>query len=128
MGCATVAGVDSAVIGLLDIRKPESAALVETWKQKGMPGVRLFLATPQAASMLADGSANWFWAAAEKADIAVMVHAGGGLPAMAAIAESHPGLRLCIDSLGTAPRMSDADAVERAVSASQSAPVPSSDF
>ena len=39
-----------------------------------------------------------------------MVHAGGLLPAMGLVAERHPRLRLCIDSLGAAPRTLDAAA------------------
>lgn len=98
-----------AVMGLLDIAQPQNAAVIDTWKQQpGMLGVRLFLATQQAA--LTNGSADWFWPAAEHAGLAVMVHAGGVLPAMANIAERHPNLRLCIDSLGAAPRTVDAAA------------------
>ena len=100
-----------AVMGLMNITRPENRALVETWKQSpGMLGVRLFLGTPQAIAALKDGSSDWFWSAAERADLAVMVHAGGALPAMASIAERHPRLRLCIDSLGTPARTSDAAA------------------
>jgi predicted TIM-barrel fold metal-dependent hydrolase len=97
-----------AVMGLLDIagqRRPEA---VETWKQQpGMLGVRLFLGTPRAQAALKDGTSDWFWAAAERADIAVMVHAGGLLPTMGEIAQRHPGLRLCIDSLGAPVRTTD---------------------
>jgi predicted TIM-barrel fold metal-dependent hydrolase len=100
-----------AVMGLLNIARPESLALIDTWKmQAGMLGVRLFLATPQAAAALKDGSTDWFWAAAERADLAVMAHAGGLLDAMARIAERHPRLRLCIDSLGARPGARDAAA------------------
>ena len=89
-----------AVMGLIDLGHPD-AALVQNWKkQPGMLGVRLFLASPQAAAPLSDGTADWFWPAAERADIAVMMHAGGLLPAIGRIAERHPRLRICIDSLG----------------------------
>jgi len=100
-----------AVMGLLDIAQPQNAALIDTWKrQPGMLGVRLFLGTPQAAAALKNGSSDWFWAAAERADLAVMVQAGGLLDAMASIAERHPRLRLCIDSLGVPLRAKDAAA------------------
>lgn len=97
-----------AVMGLLNIADPRSRDLVEKWKQqRGMLGVRLFLGTPQTVAALKDGSSDWFWAAAERADLAVMVHAGGALPMMGGIAQRHPGLRLCLDSLGAPPRTVD---------------------
>lgn len=100
-----------AVMGLLNIAQPQNAALIGTWKQQpGMLGVRLFLATPQAAAVLRDGTTDWFWAAAERADLPVMVQAGGVLDDMARLAQRHPKLRLCIDSLGAPPRTSDAAA------------------
>lgn len=100
-----------AVMGLMNLALPESRARVDTWKQQpGMLGVRLFLGTPQAMAALKDGSYDWFWPAAERADLAVMVHAGGALPAMASIAERHSRLRLCIDSLGAPARTMDAAA------------------
>ncbi len=100
-----------AVTGLVNVTSPGNAALIDTWKQQpGMLGVRLFLGTPQATAALRNGATDWFWAAAERADLAVMVHAGGLLDAMASIAERHPGLRLCIDSLGATPRTRDAAA------------------
>lgn len=99
------------VMGLMNIAQPQNAALIDGWKkQPGMHGVRLFLGTPQVAASLKDGTANWFWPAAERADLAVMVHASGALEILATIAERHPRLRLCIDSLGAPPRTSDAAA------------------
>jgi predicted TIM-barrel fold metal-dependent hydrolase len=100
-----------AVMGLINIAQLESRTLVAGWKQQpGMLGIRLFLATPQSAAMLADGSADWFWSAAETAGLPLMIHAGGSLPAIGALAERHPGLKLCVDSLGAAPRTIDAAA------------------
>jgi predicted TIM-barrel fold metal-dependent hydrolase len=100
-----------AVMGLLNIAEPQNVALLDTWKkQPGMLGARIFLGTPQAAEALKDGTTDWFWAGAERADLAVMVHAGGVLDAMAGIAKRHPRLRLCIDSLGAPARAKDAAA------------------
>lgn len=97
-----------AVMGLMNISDARSRDLVATWKQqRGMLGVRLFLGTPQAVAALKDGSSDWFWAAAERADLAVMVHAGGALVMMEDIAQRHSGLRLCLDSLGSPPRTVD---------------------
>ena len=98
-----------AVMGLIDLGEPRPE-LVENWKkQPGMLGVRLFLATPQATARIKDGSADWFWPVAERADLAVMMHAGGLLPAILPLAQRHPRLRICIDSLG-APLRSNNEA------------------
>lgn len=97
-----------AVMGLLNIAAPSAPEMVQTWKQQpGMLGIRLFLGTPQVQAALKEGTSDWFWAAAERADLAVMVHAGGQLPKMDEIARRHPRLRLCIDSIGAPVRTAD---------------------
>jgi predicted TIM-barrel fold metal-dependent hydrolase len=70
-----------AVMGRLAIERPESRNLVDTWKcQPGMLGVRLTLHRGAYRTWLTDGTADWFWATAERAGIAVMVFAPGLLP------------------------------------------------
>src|ERR1043165_1801132 len=56
-----------AVMGRIPLQDPKSAELLPNWKaQPGMVGVRLtFLGN--AAKWLDDGTADWFWPAAEKA-------------------------------------------------------------
>ena len=89
-----------AVMGRLPVQDPNSVALLPKWKeQKGMLGVRLTFMREQAA-MLTSGSADWFWPAAEKAGLPVMIFPPGNVPRLAAIAARHPGLALIIDHMG----------------------------
>ena len=98
-----------AIMGRLAIEKPESRELVSTWKsQAGMLGVRLTLTRAHHRAWLSDGSADWFWEAAEHYDIPVMVSATGSLPKIAEIAARHPGLHLVIDHLGLEGSVRDA--------------------
>ncbi|HEY2136981.1 MAG TPA: amidohydrolase family protein [Xanthobacteraceae bacterium] len=87
------------VMGRIPLEKPESAALLPKWKeQPGMLGVRLTFLGPQAA-WATDGTADWFWPAAEKAGLPVFFLAPGNGAAFAPIAERHPGLNLVIDHM-----------------------------
>ena len=88
-----------AVMGRLPVQDPKSAALLPDWKkQKGMLGVRLTFMREQSA-LLTSGSADWFWPAAEKAGVPVMVFPPGNVPKFAPIAERHPRLQLIIDHM-----------------------------
>jgi predicted TIM-barrel fold metal-dependent hydrolase len=89
-----------AVMGRIPLRNPQSAALLPKWKeQPGMLGVRVtFLGG--AAAWLSDGTADWFWPAAEKAGLPVMFIAGEPRPEFARIAERHPQLTLIADHMG----------------------------
>jgi predicted TIM-barrel fold metal-dependent hydrolase len=90
-----------AVMGRLPIENRESEALLPTWrKQEGMLGVRLTFQREHQRTWLTDGTAEWFWGAAECYDIPVMVHAPGSMREIAKVAEHHPRLRLVIDHLG----------------------------
>ena len=61
-----------AVMGRIPLKNPQSAALLPKWKeQPGMLGVRVTFLGP-AAAWLTDGTADWFWPAAEKAGLPVM--------------------------------------------------------
>ena len=64
-----------------------------------MLGVRLTFNTPATIQWLSDGTADWFWPAAEKAGLPVMLLAFGRTPVFAPIAERHPGLPLIIDHM-----------------------------
>ncbi len=88
------------VMGRVDVQKPEqSAALLPKWKeQPGMLGLRFTFMREQSA-LLTSGSADWVWAAAEKAGLPVMFLAPGNMPRFAPIAERHPGLTLIIDHM-----------------------------
>ena len=89
-----------AVMGRISLKNPQSAALLPKWKeQPGMLGVRVtFLG--ENAPWINDGTADWFWPAAEKAGIPVMFFAPGRVSLIGPIAEKHPGLPLIIDHMG----------------------------
>jgi predicted TIM-barrel fold metal-dependent hydrolase len=104
-----------AVMGRIPLRNPKSAALLPKWKeQPGMLGVRVtFLGKDQA--MLSDGTADWFWPAAEKAGIPVMFLTVGQTAAFARIAERHPRLTLIVDHMGVASDVAKAGKVPEAI-------------
>jgi predicted TIM-barrel fold metal-dependent hydrolase len=89
-----------AIMGRITIEKPESASLLPKWKeQRGMKGIRVSFNGPIAA-WLTNGTADWFWPAAEKAGIPVMFLTNGQTLQFARIAERHPQLQLIIDHMG----------------------------
>jgi predicted TIM-barrel fold metal-dependent hydrolase len=90
-----------AVMGRLSLTKPESRGLIATWKQQPyMLGIRMVFNRGQSADWLNDGTADWFWDAAERHDIPVMAMAPNDVPKLGEIAEHHPGLRLIVDHMG----------------------------
>src|SRR5438045_7439353 len=89
------------IMGRIRLQDPKSAVLLPTWKQQpGMLGVRVTFNTPPTRAWLADGTADWFWPAAEKAGLPIMFLAVGEVPRFARIAERHPQLTLIIDHMG----------------------------
>jgi predicted TIM-barrel fold metal-dependent hydrolase len=90
-----------AVMGRLPLDDPKAPALLPTWKeQQGMLGIRLSFNTPETAAWLKNGTADWFWPAAEKAGLPVMFLAFGMVNMFEPIAQRHPGLTLIIDHMG----------------------------
>ena len=88
-------------MGRLAIDKPESRELLPKWKtQPGMLGIRTAFHQGRAPLWLEDGTADWFWDAAERYDVPVMAFAPQAVPKLGEIAERHPGLRLIIDHMG----------------------------
>lgn len=89
-----------AVMGRIALDDPGARATVPIWlDQQGVLGIRLTFIGKHAA-WLEDGTADWFWPAAETAAIPVMLHPWGNTEALGEIAERHPGLRLIIDHMG----------------------------
>jgi predicted TIM-barrel fold metal-dependent hydrolase len=89
------------VMGRLSLTAPESRTRITTWTQQPhMLGVRMVFNRGQSADWLKDGTADWFWDAAERYDIPVMALAPNDVPKLGEIAEAHPGLRLVIDHMG----------------------------
>jgi predicted TIM-barrel fold metal-dependent hydrolase len=90
-----------AVMGRIPLQNPQSATLLPKWKeQPGMLGVRISLLSDVTMSWLTDGTADWFWPAAEKAGIPVLFLVPGQISIFARIAERHPQLTLIIDHMG----------------------------
>jgi predicted TIM-barrel fold metal-dependent hydrolase len=87
-----------AVMGRLVLNNRQNRRLVDSWMDiPGMRGMRLNLRTPQGREWLRTGELDWFWPAAERNGIPLMIHATGVLPEIHTIALRYPALRLCID-------------------------------
>jgi len=100
-----------AVMGRLPLEKPESRGLIEHWKrQPGMLGARFTFHTSEQRPWLTDGTADWLWPAAERAQVPLMIHVPGSLDKIDPIAARHPGLKLVIDHLGRFSNLRDAEA------------------
>ena len=99
-----------AIMGRLDIADPASGARLAGWReQPGMLGARLTFLTPAQRHWLIDGTVDWFWPAAERAGLPLMVLPPDQLAAIDRVAARHPGLRLVIDHLAmTSSRRDDA--------------------
>ena len=88
------------IMGRIHLDDPKTASRFPTWReQPGVLGIRLNIAGEQ-AKWLTDGTADWFWPAAERYGIPVMFLTSGQLPLFARIAERHPRLALIIDHMG----------------------------
>ncbi|MGE0038748.1 MAG: amidohydrolase [Xanthobacteraceae bacterium] len=108
-----------AVMGRIPLQDPKSAELLPKWKeQPGMLGVRVTFLNAL-APWLTDGTADWFWPAAEKAGVPVMFLAPGQSPAFGRIAERYPGLNLIIDHMALSKDIAEegkiAEAIEQVV-------------
>lgn len=89
-----------AVMGRLSLSSPAARGTVAAWlDQAGMLGVRLTFHWGEQRRWLHDGTADWFWKAAEAAGIPVAVYPPGAIREVGAVAERHPGLRLIVDHL-----------------------------
>src|SRR5579872_3130922 len=109
-----------AVMGRIPLKNPQAAALVPTWReQPGMLGVRLTFLGP-AQAWLTDGTPDWFWPEAEKANLPVMFLTDGRSAQLASVAARYPRLQLIVDHMGiggNTPREGRiADAVGQAAS------------
>ena len=89
-----------AVMGRIPLNNPQAAALLPKWReQPGMLGVRLTVLGPTRA-WLTDGTPDWFWPEAEKADIPIMFLTDGQNAQLAGVAERYPRLQLIADHMG----------------------------
>ncbi len=89
-----------AVMGRFPVETAAEGGQLPTWrKQPGMLGVRLTLHRDPWKSWLENGAVDWFWPAAERAGLPVMVYVPGLVKRLDAVAGRHPGLRLIVDHL-----------------------------
>lgn len=83
-----------AIMGRVPLEDPRAAALLPQWRrQPGMLGIRLTLHMPFQKVWLSDGTADWFWPAAEAAGMPLMILPTGSLPEIDRIAARHPRCR-----------------------------------
>jgi predicted TIM-barrel fold metal-dependent hydrolase len=100
-----------AVMGRLFLDRPTAPAKLEEMKrQPGMLGVRLTFHRDNDRPLLTNGKADWFWPAAERLQLPVMVHAPERLEILGAIAARHPGLKIIVDHMGFARETMDDEA------------------
>lgn len=100
-----------AIMGRLDHSDPANVSRLKDWTaQPGMLGIRVTFNSPRFRKGLAEGLFDWFWPAAEEADVPLMISAAHVLPEIAQVAERHPGLRIIVDHLSIPTTARDADA------------------
>ena len=100
-----------AVMGRIALENPANVELLKAWKeQPGMLGIRLNFLQESAKRLLTEGVADWFWPAAERNNVPLMVLAPSLLSQFNEIAGRHPELRIIIDHMGC-----DRDDVDDAV-------------
>ena len=80
-----------------------------------MAGIRVTFNNAQTILWLTDGTANWFWPAAEKAGLPVMCFAPGRVSLLGPIVERHPQLALILDHMGLTAAMLKDNRVEDAI-------------
>jgi L-fuconolactonase len=101
-----------AVMGRLDPTLPESRSMISRWRnQPGMLGLRFTFHTPQMEPLLTEGHLGWLWGEAEKHGVPLMVLVPPRLlPAIAAVAQRHPDLKLTLDHLSVPQGKKDTEA------------------
>jgi L-fuconolactonase len=93
-----------AIMGRFPVERSDMGRLLPGWKnQKGMLGIRVAF-NHEKARWIVDGTADWFWSAAQEHDIPLMIFAPDSPEAIGHIAQRHPKLRLIIDHMGLATR------------------------
>ncbi len=89
-----------AVMGRIDLAAGPDVAGLQAWPSvPGLLGGRLTFHRPPARQWLTDGTADWVWAEAERVGIPLMLYAPYLTDVIAAVAGSHPGLKIVVDHL-----------------------------
>ena len=109
-----------ATMGRIQLNDPNEAKRLTTWRQQpAVLGVRLNIGATEAPWMT-DGTADWFWPAAEKAGVPVMFLTTGQTALFGKIAERHPQLRLIVDHMGVSSEAVSKNEVPEAIAATAS--------
>ena len=104
------------VMGRFPIQDQQAGALLPRWKKQfGMLGIRLTFNNETTKKWLSDGTADWFWTAAERARIPVYVFTPYQTAKLGPIAERHPELTLIIDHMGLTLAMAKDGSVPAAI-------------
>jgi L-fuconolactonase len=102
------------VMARVPLEDRRGAGLLERWRNvEGLSGVRVSF-TREKRDWIRDGTADWFWRAAEEVGIPVMVYAPGAVDDLREIATRHPTLRLAVDHFALEHQMGAAE-LRRAV-------------
>ena len=100
-------------MGWFYLDDPNGRNVVAHWKERtGMLGLRFYTNERHPQSWFTDGTLDWLWPAAERAQVPVALGAAMFLPTVGKIAERHPGLKLIVDHMGV-PRASKGEAAYR---------------
>ena len=89
-----------AVMGRFPVEVVAERDRLETWReQAGMLGIRLTFHHRFQKAWLRDGTVDWFWGAAERLRIPLMLFVPDSLVEIGRVAERFPELRLILDHL-----------------------------
>jgi len=100
------------VMGRFPIEHPDAEDLILTWKDiPCMAGIRITFLHAHELEWLRDPASQWFWAAAEKLDIPLMVFPPNNLSDAITIAKRYPRLRMIVDHMAVQSSLRDQDAI-----------------
>ena len=90
-----------SILANFPLDKPESRSAIDGLKNRpGLLGLRFALLQTHQQTWLTDGSLDWLWATAERANMPIALLGPGLMQVIGPIAERHPGLKLIIDHFG----------------------------
>src|SRR6516165_3088770 len=102
-----------AIMGWFYLDDPYGRGHVAHWKERpGMLGLRFYTNERHPQSWFTDGTLDWLWAAAERAQVPVALGSAMFLPTVGKIVERHPGLKLIVDHMAVS-RASKSEAAYR---------------
>jgi predicted TIM-barrel fold metal-dependent hydrolase len=106
-----------AVMGRITLNDPQAPARLPAWKkQPGMLGIRLTFNGAQ-KTWLSDGTADWFWPAAAKAGVPVMILVAGRQAEFARVAERNPDTDFILDHMALSNEIVKSGNAAEAISA-----------